>query len=174
MTLVRRLLKFAAVAISVLLVVLTGLWLYGETRWAAWTPASPETAFVHGTIGLETLPLKYALVLEQVSGTAFRTGREDGRSLWRAYGFLDNPDAGRDDKPACLANAADKLPVGFGVSRYMPAKAFQSPVAFAGLTCAVCHSTELRLADGRKLGPFYGAANQELDVISWSDGIRSA
>ena len=174
MRMVRRLLKLAAVAIGALLILATGLWLYGETRWGEWTPASPETAFIHGTIGLETFPLKYALVLEQVSGTAFKTGGEDGRSLWRTYGFLDNPRAGLDSRPACVDNAADKLPVGFAISRYMPAKAFQSPLAFAGLTCAACHSAVLRLADERRLGPFYGAANQELDIIAWSDGVRSA
>src|SRR5262245_3282136 len=171
---VRRMLKLAAVAVSALLLIATGLWLYGETRWGAWNANSPEAAFIQGTIGLETFPLKYALVLEQVSGTAFKTGREDGRPLWRAYGFLDNPRAGLDSKPACLDNAADKLPVGFGVSHYMPAKAFSAPLDFAGLTCAVCHSAELRLADGRKVGPIFGGANQELDVIAWSDGVRSA
>ena len=171
---VRRLLRIGAVAISAVLLVATGLWLYGETRWSRWTPASPEEAFIHGTIGLETLPLKYALVLEEVSGTAFKSGREGGRSLWRAYGFLDNPRAGTDDKPACLGNAADKLPVGFSISQRMPAKAFPTPIEFAGLTCAACHSAELRLLNGRKIGPFFGAANQELDIIAWSDGIRSA
>jgi mono/diheme cytochrome c family protein len=170
----RRLLKLAAVAFSALLLIATGLWLYGETRWGAWSPAPPETAFIHGAIGLETFPLKYALVLEEVSGPAFKTGREDGRTLWQTYGFLDNPRAGLDGMPACVANAADKLPVGIGISHYMPVKAFVSPVAFAGLTCAACHSAELRLADGRKLGPIYGAGNQELDIIAWSDGVRSA
>ena len=169
-----RSLRLATVAVSVLLLVATGLWLYGETRWGAWQPMPPKAAFIHGTIGLETFPLKYALVLEDVSGAAFRTGREDGRSLWRTYGFLDNPRAGLDGKPACIGNAADKLPVGIGVSHYLPIKAFVSPVPFAGLTCATCHSAELRLADGRKVGPLYGAANQELDIIAWSDGVRSA
>src|SRR5262245_46634345 len=162
---VRRVLKVAAVAISVVLLLVTGLWLYGETRWSRWAPASAEDAFIHGTIGLETLPVKYALVLEEVSGAAFKTGREAGRSLWRAYGFLDNPRAKLDTAPACVSNAADKLPVGFSVSHIMPAKAFPTPIPFAGLTCATCHSAELQLAD-KRIGPIYGAANQELDIIA--------
>ncbi len=170
----RRLLNIAAVALSALLMLTVGLWLYGESRWSEWVPTTPEMAFIHGTIGLETFPLKYALVLDEVSSPAFRTERENGRSLWRTYGFLDNPRANDDNEPACAANAADKLPIGFGISRYMPSKAFVTPIDFAGLTCAACHSAELRLADGRKVGPLYGGANQELDIIAWSDGVRNA
>lgn len=166
--------KRVSVLVSALLLIVTMSWLIGEAQWGRWSPASPEQAFINGAIGLETFPLKYALVLEKVSGSAFRTGREDGRSLWRTYGFLDNPRAGADDKPACADNAADKLPVGFGLSRAIPVKAFDTPIEFVGLTCAACHSAELRLADGRKVGPIYGTGNPEIDIIAWSDGVRSA
>lgn len=167
-------LKALAYASGGLLLLVTAAWLIGEYRWSAWTPASPKVAFAEGAIGLETFPLKYALVLEQVSGSAFRSGRENGRNLWQAYGFLDNPKTGNDAKPACVANAAEKLPVGFTISRAIPSKAFVTPVAFAGLACAACHSGELRREDGRKTGPIYGMGNQDLDIIGWSDGVRAA
>src|SRR5690242_11893963 len=158
-------LKRAGIAISIVLLAITALWMYGETQWRKWAPASPPQAFAHATIGLETFPLKYALVLEPVSGAAFRTGLEDGRSLWQTYGFLDNPRADKS-KPACVANALDQLPIGFGVSNYVPVTAIVTPVEFAGLTCATCHSGEVRLAKDRTTAPIFGMGNPELDVIA--------
>jgi hypothetical protein len=160
--------------VSVALLSATGLWGIAEWGWGQWKPLSPADAFAHGTLGLEIMPLKYALVLEQVSGAAFRSGREGGRSLWQAYGFIANPNAAKETGAACVSNAGDTLPVGFTVSRFMPLKAFKTPVAFAGLSCTACHSAVLRHPDGSTSKPIIGMGNQELDIIAWSDGFRSA
>ena len=170
----RRLTGIVFTAVAATLVITTLAWLYGESRWQRWQPKDPAHAFTEGAIGLETLPLKYALVLETVSGVAFRTGTEDGRSLWDTYGFLPNPRAANDTSPACEANAANKLPFGFAVSTFIPSTAVQTPVKFGGLTCAACHSARLKTADGRTFGPLVGMGNQELDIIAWSDSVRSA
>lgn len=169
-----RVTKIASIVVSVLLLAITGAWLVAETLWAKFTPPTPEQAFTHGTIGLETMPLKYALVIDTLSASAFHTGREDGRSMWRTFGFVDNPNSAKDNRPACLDNAADKVPVGFGVSTFVPVKAIKTPVPFAGLTCTACHAAQLRLADGTSVGPVIGMGNQELDVIAWGDGFRNA
>lgn len=166
--------KGIGVIASVCLLAGTAAWLAAEREWDKWAAVSPEQSFNNGPIGLETFPLKYALVLESVSAAAFRSGREDGRDLWKAYGFIDNPRAKEDSQAACVENADSKLPVGFSISRSIPAKAFSTPVKFAGLACAACHSGELRRSDGRKIGPIYGMGNQDLDIIGWSDGVRAA
>ena len=169
-----RLAKLVCVVLSVLLLLATATWMAAETRWARFDPPTPEYAFAHGTIGLETMPLKYALVIDKLSAPAFHTGREDGRSMWRTYGFIDNPNAGKDSRPACLDNAADKVPVGFGVSNFLPVRGVQTPVPFAGLTCTACHAALVRLPEATAAGPVVGMGNQELDVIAWGDGFRSA
>jgi cytochrome c5 len=171
---VRVIIGLLLTTISALLLAVTGTWLFVERRLAQFTPPATEAAFSTRSIGLETLPLKYALVLESVSAAAFRTGNEDGRSLWQTFGFIDNPHAHDDAKPPCVDNAPSKLPFGFEVSQYMPVTAVQTPVPFAGLTCATCHSAALRDASGGVTPPILGVANPELDVIAWSDGVRSA
>ncbi|MEQ9121079.1 MAG: hypothetical protein RIM80_00725, partial [Alphaproteobacteria bacterium] len=170
----------AILAASILILAGTGGWLWLERQWSAWEPpAGPAAkvgyeAFTHGPFGLEVMPLKYAAVAAAVSPDAFTTGLEDGRSVWRTFGFLDNPAAGADDKPVCAGNAAEKLPYGFAVTNSLPSTAYQTPVAFAALTCASCHSGQIRKADGSLSKIVSGMGNPELDVIAFSDAIRNA
>lgn len=169
-----RYFRLFSFALSALLLVGTGAWLFVETRLTDGKPLAPAEAFDRGTLGLELMPLKYALVLDEVSGPTFRSGRDAGLSIWRAYGFLDNPRAHLDDKPACVDNALDKLPIGFNLSDRAPVRAFATPTTFVGLTCAACHSANLLLADGREVGPIVGTGNQELDLLAWTDSLRNA
>lgn len=165
-----RWISWLAIAISLAVILLTSAWLLAEQRWAKWTPMSPENAFVHGTIGLETFPLKYAAVMQDLSHESFFAEGADG-SVWADYGFVLP-----DDMPAktCASNVADWAPVGIGVSNFVQAKAFQTSTKFAGLTCAACHSARLRLPDGSRSPVIHGMGNQELDVIAWSDGVKNA
>lgn len=165
-----RWIGWLAIAVSLVTILLTGAWLLAEQRWAKWTPMSPEDAFIHGTIGLETFPLKYAAVMQDLSRESFFAEGADG-SIWADYGFVLP-----DGMPAktCASNVADWAPVGIGVSNFVQAKAFQTSTKFAGLTCAACHSARLRLPDGSQSPVIHGMGNQELDVIAWSDGVKNA
>ena len=165
-----RWISWLAIALSGVLILVAGAWLVAEKRWAAWTPMSPEDAFIHGTIGLETFPLKYAAVMQDLSHESFFAEGADG-SVWADYGFVLP-----DEMPAktCASNVADWAPVGIGVSNFVQAKAFQTSTKFAGLTCAACHSARLRLPDGSQSPVIHGMGNQELDVIAWSDGVKNA
>lgn len=165
-----RWISWLAIAISLAVILASSAWLLAEQRWAKWAPMSPEDAFVHGTIGLETFPLKYAAVMQDLSHESFFAEGADG-SVWADYGFILP-----DDMPAktCASNVADWAPVGIGVSNFVQAKAFQTSAKFAGLTCAACHSARLRLPDGSRSPVIHGMGNQELDVIAWSDGVKNA
>ena len=165
-----RWISWLTIGLSVGLILLTSAWLFAEKCWAQWTPLSPEDAFIHGTIGLETFALKYAAVMQDLSHDSFFAEGADG-SVWADYGFLLP-----DDIPAktCTSNVADWAPVGIGVSSFVQAKAFQTSTKFAGLTCAACHSARLRLPDGSQTPVIHGMGNQELDVIAWSDGVKNA
>ena len=165
-----RIAAWGAVAFSALLLMATFGWLAAERSWSKWDELSDRDAFIHGTIGLETFPLKYAAVMQRLSGGAFFPEGEDG-NLWTDYGFIMPEDA---PEATCVSNAAEWAPVGIGVSNYIQSKAFQTSTQFAGLTCAVCHSARLRLPDGSQTEVIHGLGNQELDVIAWGDGVKNA
>ena len=176
----RRVVNTVAIVVSVLALVLSGAWLLLEQRWSAWSPPSGDlaetgyAAFTHGAFGLEAFPIKYAVVAGRVSESSFETTLEDGRSLWETYGFLPNPKAADLKQQACQANAKEWLPYGFAVTNYLPQTAVQTPLEFAGLTCASCHSGHLRTADGSVSEIVSGMGNMELDVIAFSDAVRNA
>lgn len=182
---VRRFFSIIGLCLGAALTAAALIWLWAERGWMSDEALAPREAFLHGTIGLETFPLKYAAVIEEVSGDAFATGLEDGRGMWETYGFIPGPGTG--GAPACIANAADWTPVGVSVSSYVPAMGLQTPAQFAGLACAACHTARLRVNDGAggfrfathagpggDAGLIIGAGNQELDAIAWSDAIRNA
>jgi mono/diheme cytochrome c family protein len=177
---IRALVNWAAILLSLAALFAAGAWLAIEATLSDWTPppastaeeaaSAREHAFRHGPIGLETLPLKYAAVLGTVSGPAF--GLAPGADPWAAFGFIANPSG--STAPACAGNAADWLPVGLNVTNYLPASAAVTPLQFAGLTCASCHSGRIRRPDGSVSDVIYGMGNPELDVIAFTDGVRNA
>ena len=177
---IRRVVNTIAIAVSVIALVLSVGWLLLEQQWSEWS--SPQgnlaetgyDAFTHGAFGLEAFPIKYAVVAGRVSGAAFETTLEDGRSLWETYGFLANPNANDLKEQACQGNARQWLPYGFAVTNYLPQTAVQTPLQFAGLTCASCHSGHIRKSDGSLSAPISGMGNMELDVIAFSDAVRNA
>ncbi|RMH51904.1 MAG: hypothetical protein D6686_03440 [Alphaproteobacteria bacterium] len=176
---IRAIVNWVAILASLAALIASGLWLWGERIWSR--PPAPDAvsgtedpgyrAFVHGPIGLEIFPLKYAAVIEAVSGHAFRRDGADPRSLWEIYGFLPNPRA--TGAPLCAANARDQLPYGFTITRTLPGRAADTPVAFVGLTCAACHSGRIRHAGGVS-AIIDGMGNPEIDVIGFSEAVRTA
>lgn len=174
---IRKAVNIIAIAVSVVALVASVGWLLLEDRWSAADGVMAKSgydAFTHGAFGLEAFPIKYAVVAGRVSPAAFRTTLEDGRSLWETYGFIANPKAKDLKVQTCEANAKQWLPYGFAVTNYMPALAFQTPLQFAGLTCASCHSGQVRKADGSLSEPISGMGNMELDVIAFTDAVRNA
>jgi hypothetical protein len=76
-----RWISWLTIGLSVGLILLTSAWLFAEKCWAQWTPLSPEDAFIHGTIGLETFALKYAVVMQDLSHAKFLRRRHRWVSL---------------------------------------------------------------------------------------------
>ena len=176
----RRVLNGVVLVLALLALGASLAWLYLEREWtgriaANTADSTPYRAFTQGAIGLETLPVKYATVIGQVSAAAFATGTErDALSIWERFGFLPNQTEGTDGAPACVDNAAQWLPYGFNVTNYLPLSAAVTPLEFAGLTCATCHSGQLLTADGGTSPIIDGMGNQHLDVIAFGDGVRNA
>lgn len=163
--------SWLAIALSAVLILATGGWLYLERTWRAPVITDdPAGAFAHRSIGLEAFPVKYAAVMQTLSADSFFPKGQTG-DIFEDFGFVPNP-AGAER--ACESNVADWAPVGFGVSRYIPVKAIQTRTQFVGLTCAACHTARLRMPDGSRGPVIEGLGNQELDVIAWTDGVRNA
>ncbi len=177
---VRKYVNWAAVVVSLVLLIASVAWLYKEAQWAQWSPSGDDVqaqqlaAFTYGSIGLEVLPLKYAAVIGTVSRSAYIMGTEDDRSIWDTYGFLPNPAANDDADPLCAVNAEQKLPYGFNVTNYLPKIAQKTPLEFVGLSCAACHSGTLHTEAGTTTEIINGMGNPALDVIAFTDVVRSA
>jgi mono/diheme cytochrome c family protein len=160
----RRLVGYAAGLVGALGLAASTAWWIGEGRWGAFQPLTPEQAFADGSFGLEIAPLKYMLVADRISATAFQ--QPQGPSWPSRFGFLARPDAVAS---RCAADAPRNLPVGFGVSNRLAGNATPVPVRFVGLTCAACHAAELGRA-----GVVLGAGSHTADIIAFSDAFLTA
>jgi hypothetical protein len=170
-----RALQLFLIAAAALLLLVCALWLKAEHDWASPAHASDSASFSHGTLGLETIPLKYLLVLETVSGPQFSYRAGPHKPFTQAYGFITPPPP--PGRKVCEASSNEELraflPVGFSVSNYLPNSASPTPLKFAGLTCALCHSSRIHTSTGVDR-TIIGAGSISLDLIAWGDGFANA
>jgi mono/diheme cytochrome c family protein len=160
----RRIAGMAAGALGLILLLASGAWWFGESRWGRFEALSPEQAFADGTFGLEIAPLKYILVSSTVSGPALQ--RPGGPPWPERFGLIARHPASAGK---CVADAPGNLPVGFSVSNRLPGNATPVPVRFVGLTCAACHATAINGG-----APILGAGSQTADVIGFTDAFLNA
>jgi hypothetical protein len=170
-----RVLQLALITLAALLLLLSALWLKAERDWSAPAHPSDAASFSHGTLGLETIPLKYLLVLESVSGPQFSFRSGPHKPFTKAYGFITPPPP--PGRSVCQASSNEELraflPVGFSVTNYLPNSASPTPLKFAGLTCALCHSARIHTSTGVDQ-TIIGAGSISLDLIAWGDGFSNA
>jgi hypothetical protein len=107
-------------------------WRVGQAQW-----------FHHASQGTRILPLDWFLNLEQPSLSPYHTPRrivEDG--YLQRFGFLPSPPDGR-------LNPGGELPLGFAIERDFDAPYADPPSSgpVVGLTCAACHTGEVRYRD---------------------------
>jgi hypothetical protein len=164
----RELLRLTLIAADLLvglglLAVIVLLWL--EAVWASpHSPVNQEAAFLRGTIGTELMPLAVAEVLPDLAPNHFQLTRADESKCdnWIAcFGFIPSKDG-------------SSLPVGFTVANYRPRSGAPSPTPFVGFSCALCHTTTLRLADGRKTILLEGPGSSSLNLFAWVDAFQAA
>jgi hypothetical protein len=109
------------------------------------------------------MPLAVAEVLPGLA-SQFQPIRTDGSKCedWVAcFGFIPSPDG-------------KSLPLGFAVTNYRPRSGAPSPTPFVGFSCALCHTTVLRLAGDHK--PIYveGPGSSSLNLFAWLDALQAA
>jgi mono/diheme cytochrome c family protein len=162
---------WALVALSTLLFAVSLLWLAAERRWDSPADLSEADAFRYGTLGLEIAPYKLVAVLDHVSGDAFVRHPIGGGppmhngTWWKDFGF--NPGGPATPSKKC------PLPLGFTLSNLLPLSATPVPVKFAGLSCAACHSQQVRVSDS-ETHVVIGAGTASADVIAFGDALKQA
>lgn len=132
-------------------------------------------AFVNGTLGTELAPLAVIEVLPKIFpkefnplGSYLGTQTDPQMSNWvYQFGFIN-----REYSPNPI-NKKIKLPVGFTYSYYRPESGAPSPIPFVGLSCAACHSTEIRTSYSRPGKVIYGAGNQNLNLLAFTEMLRN-
>lgn len=173
--LANRLFRGAALAIALAALGFT-VWLVAAER--SWNEANapqptPAAAFINGSIGTELAPLVAFEVLPDLFPDEFHPldrlkNQPNGtHGDWiDQYGFI------RKSLAPAENNDGTPLPVGFVLSHHRPATGAPSPVPFVGLSCAACHSAEIR-ADASKPGVVvYGVGNPTMNLLAFSEALR--
>jgi mono/diheme cytochrome c family protein len=148
-----------------------------ETSWDARNRPQPDeaNAFVNGTIGTELAPLVVFEVLPDLFPEEFHpvdsflksqgVEKPSGGDWVDQYGFIR-----KELAPEPKDGTA--LPVGFVLSYHRPGGGAPSPVPFVALSCAACHSAEIRTRIDRPGAVFYGVGNQAMNLLAFSEAVR--
>jgi hypothetical protein len=116
----------------------------------------PKDAFFNGTIGTELVPLPVLQVLPDLFPPHFGVGDN-----WiEQFGFIKSSNA-------------YGLPLGFTVSNRRPQSGAPSPVKLVGLSCVLCHSTNIRFGEGGER-LVVGLGNTSLNLFAWIDALQAA
>lgn len=153
----------ANVIVGALLVGTVGLVVW-ESTWVKPRALKGEEAFLEGTIGTELMPLSLALVLSDIAPNHFLPGGKKAGDWPEQFGFLryDNPEKNYG------------LPLGFAVSDYRPRSGAPSPVKFAGLSCGLCHTAQIRETENESGMRVKGAGSNSLNILGFFDAFQAA
>lgn len=158
---VSRLALWAINGLALVLLLVTGVFIFVEGRWAQGTALPPEAAFRDGTIGTELMPLAVARVLPGLAPQHFRPAGFAAGDWVAQFGFIPNP------------ADPDGLPVGFVRSHRRPQTGAPSPVTFVGFSCALCHTSEIRTEDGGPATIVTGTGSVSLNLFAWLDAFQA-
>jgi hypothetical protein len=149
--------QIATVTIVSLLLVATFGFLGLEQSWLnRMKVLGPKDAFFNGTIGTELVPLPVLQVLPDLFPQHFGVGDN-----WiEQFGFIKSSNT-------------YGLPLGFTVSNRRPQSGAPSPVKFVGFSCVLCHSTNIRFAEGGER-LVVGPGNTSLNLFAWIDALQAA
>jgi hypothetical protein len=135
---------------------------------------TPADAFVNGSIGTELAPLVAFDVLPELFPDEFHPiDRYRSQPIGTAgdwidqYGFIRKSLAPPEPKPD-----GSPLPIGFVLSYHRPGSGAPSPIQFVGLSCAACHSAEIRTDVSKPGVVLYGVGNPTMNLLAFSEMVR--
>ena len=134
---------------------------------------TPEAAFVNGAIGTELAPLVAFEVLPDLFPGEFHPiDSYRSQPVGSAGDWIDQFGFIRKSLAPAELNDGTPLPVGFVLSRHRPGSGAPSPVPFVGLSCAACHSAEIRTEVGKPGVVLYGVGNPTMNLLAFSEAVR--
>lgn len=160
MNLLRRVATIFAFVVTTVVLVMSVSLLLIQAKWDQPEKLDPQDAFVRGSIGTEIMPLPFFVALPKLYPNYFEPRAEE-HSYVRQFGMNRN-----------IENDYE-LPTGFFLSNKRPKSGAPSPVKFVGISCVMCHSTEIHKANG-ETEFVIGAGNMDLNLFAWIDSFQNA
>jgi len=158
-----RILQILVIAGTTLLLLVTGVILILESGWATPPAKTKEEAFLHGSIGVEIMPLVAFQVLPDMFPDRFQPAGPAAGDWIDQFGFVrGNPESNYG------------LPLGFAVSNYQPKSGSPAPAAFVGFSCSLCHTAVIRTSEQDPGKIVYGMGSNALDLFAWVDALQGA
>jgi hypothetical protein len=138
-------------------------------------PVDGIHAFVEGSLGTELAPEVAMAVLPELFPDEFRPIdaylKSQGVEKPSAGDWIDQFGFIRKSL-APEPNDKSPYPVGFVLSYHRPGSGASSPVPFVALSCATCHSTEIRTEVDKPGVVLYGVGNSTMNLLAFSEAFR--
>jgi len=144
-------------------VTLAVLCLTASCEWPA--KNSPQEYFESGSIGADLIPLPVFLVLPDMFPENFQPAGKIAGDWIDQFGFV---------RRKCPDTAPYCLPYGLTVTQHSPQSGSYSMIPYVGMTCALCHTGEIRLPGSKGGVPISGMGNSALDLVAFGDAVRSS
>ena len=158
-----RSLQIALCFLAALLLAGTFALIAAEGTWLRTKVYPPRDAFLYGATGTEIMPLPVLQVLPTLFPDQFQPGGPGAGDWIQQFGFIRG-----------TPGVNEGLPVGFFVSTRRPRSGAPSPVRFAGVNCALCHTARIRQSDEDSGVVIQGMGTISLDFIAWVDAFKTA
>src|SRR5258708_8285982 len=169
--------RFIALVVGIVASLLTIVLVWCEGRWDEKNqlPTDGVHAFVEGTLGTELAPELVVAVLPELFPDEFRPVdaflASQGVAAPTAGDWIDQYGFIRKSL-APPPNDQSPFPVGFVRSFHRPGGGGPAPVPVVALSCAACHSAEIRTSADKPGVVFYGVGNPSMNLLAFSEAFR--
>ena len=161
---IKNVLRSLGTVVTSLLLLATFLFLFAQNSWDSREVLAPRDAFIRGSIGTELMPYPAFVALPDIAPDLFypqgKVDSEPNTAFWH-FGMNDR------------LSEETGLPTGFFRSNKRPRSGAPSPVEFVGISCVMCHSTEIYKANGESKF-IVGPGNVNLNLFAWIDSFQAA
>lgn len=153
--------RFLSFSLTTFLLIACLAFLLIQSRWDRSSELDNAAAFKQGTIGTEIMPHPVFVALPGIFPELFQPRGVQGGEWHEQFGMSKE------------AEGKQEMPTGFFLSNKRPKSGAPSPVEFVGISCVMCHSTEVRKPNG-DVQLVVGPGNSSLNLFAWIDAFQTA
>ena len=153
-----------SITIFVLGIVLYGGFKIWESTWVKDPNWTPEESFLYGSLGTELVPLVVFQVLPDIFPENFQPAGKEAGDWMDQFGFIPTKNSPQNEN----------LPYGIFVSNYQPGTGKPSPVKFVGFSCAICHTSKVRITEEDPGVIVYGMGSSSMDLAAFVDALKNS